>query len=164
MYSTPLLDSAGRRRSPATTASFHEGSAPRNKGLRYPPDPLTVEEIVAVMRASGDTPESVRLREIIVVFGEPGCALARHSASTRRTSTRTETTQIYLHADLELKQRAISRHRPTRHQTPDATSRQTHSSRSSKASDPNPPRAPTRYADMTIPPPAHNRASSAKSE
>jgi hypothetical protein len=29
---------------------FHAGHPPRNKGLRYPTDPPTVEEIVAVMR------------------------------------------------------------------------------------------------------------------
>ena len=52
MQSTPLLDSAGRRREPATTSRFHHGRAPRNNGLRYPPDPPTVEEIVAVMRTA----------------------------------------------------------------------------------------------------------------
>ena len=41
MDAMPLLDCAGRRRSPATTSSFHEGLSPRNKGLRYPPDPPT---------------------------------------------------------------------------------------------------------------------------
>ena len=34
MESTPQLDCAGRRRSPATLASFHRGLPPRNKGLR----------------------------------------------------------------------------------------------------------------------------------
>jgi hypothetical protein len=48
-----LLDPAGRPRSPATVPGFHSGRAPRNKGLRYPPDPPTVEEIVAVMRTVG---------------------------------------------------------------------------------------------------------------
>ena len=38
MESVALLDCAGRRRSPATLASFHQGRAPRNKGLRYPPE------------------------------------------------------------------------------------------------------------------------------
>ena len=33
----PLLDAAGRRRSPATTPGFRTGIAPRNKGQRYPP-------------------------------------------------------------------------------------------------------------------------------
>jgi hypothetical protein len=44
MESVLLLDRAGRRRSPATTSSFHKGVSPHNKGLRYPPDPPTVEE------------------------------------------------------------------------------------------------------------------------
>jgi hypothetical protein len=42
------LDSAGRRRSPATLPGYHAGRAPRNKGQLYPADPPTVEEIVAV--------------------------------------------------------------------------------------------------------------------
>jgi len=45
-----LLDRTDRRRSPATLPSFHQGQTPRNKGLRYPPDPPPVEEIIAVMR------------------------------------------------------------------------------------------------------------------
>jgi integrase len=67
MQSLPLLDCAGRRRSPATTSSFHQALPPRNKGRRYPPDPPTVEEIIAVMRASGDGPDGVRLRGVIVM-------------------------------------------------------------------------------------------------
>ena len=45
-----VLDAAGRRRSPATLPGYHAGRPPRNKGMRYPADPPTVEEIVAVMR------------------------------------------------------------------------------------------------------------------
>ena len=45
----PLIDAAGRRRSPATLPAFHAGKAPRNKGQRYPADPPSVDEIVAVM-------------------------------------------------------------------------------------------------------------------
>jgi hypothetical protein len=41
-----LLDAAGRRRSPATLPEFHAGRPPRNKGMRYPADPPTIEEIV----------------------------------------------------------------------------------------------------------------------
>jgi hypothetical protein len=55
-------DRAGRRRSPATLPGFHEGRQPRDKGLRYPPDPPTVEEIIAVMRAAGESPDGLRLR------------------------------------------------------------------------------------------------------
>src|SRR5438874_5316224 len=72
MYSAPLLDCAGRRRSPATLSGFHQGRPPRNKGLRYPPDPRTVEEIIAVMRAAGDRPDGLRLRGVIVVLWRAG--------------------------------------------------------------------------------------------
>ena len=44
-----VLDAAGRRRSPATLPGYHAGRPPRNKGMRYPADPPTVDEIVAVM-------------------------------------------------------------------------------------------------------------------
>ena len=48
-----LLDAAGHRRSPATMPEFHAGRPPRNKGMRYPADPPTIEEIVTVMRRAG---------------------------------------------------------------------------------------------------------------
>jgi site-specific recombinase XerC len=76
MQSVPLLDSAGRRRSPATLASFHEGRTPRNKGLQYPPDPPTVEEIVAVMHAAGEDPDGLRLRAVIVMLWRAGLRIS----------------------------------------------------------------------------------------
>jgi site-specific recombinase XerD len=76
MESAVLLDRAGRRRSPATTSIFHQGVSPGNKGLRYPPDPPTVEEIIAVMRAAGDGPEGVRLRGVIVVLWRAGLRIS----------------------------------------------------------------------------------------
>ena len=72
MESAPLVDCAGRRRSPATLPGYHRGRPPRNKGLRYPADPPTVEEIIAVMRAAGDGPDGVRLRGVIVVLWRAG--------------------------------------------------------------------------------------------
>jgi hypothetical protein len=51
-----LLNAAGRRRSPVTLPGYLAGRPPRNKGLRYPPDPPTVEEIVAVMREAATLP------------------------------------------------------------------------------------------------------------
>jgi hypothetical protein len=39
MSASPLLNAAGRRRSPATLPGYLAGRPPRNKGLRYPPDP-----------------------------------------------------------------------------------------------------------------------------
>jgi hypothetical protein len=62
-----LLDAAGRRRSPATLPQFHTGRPPRNKGMRYPADPPTIEEIVAVMRRAGDSVHGRRLRGLSVV-------------------------------------------------------------------------------------------------
>jgi integrase len=76
MQSVPLLDRAGRRRSPATLASFHTDCPPRNKGLRYPPDPPTVEEIIAVMSAAGDAPDGVRLRGLIVALWRAGLRIS----------------------------------------------------------------------------------------
>ena len=71
MPSTVLLDACGRRRSPATPSSFHLGRPPRNKGQRYPADPPTVEEIIAVMRATGDDYDAVRLRGVRALARRP---------------------------------------------------------------------------------------------
>src|SRR5687767_10221019 len=61
------LDAAGRRRSPATLPEFHAGRPPRNKGMRYPADPPTIEEIVTV-RHTGDSVHGRRLRGLVVVL------------------------------------------------------------------------------------------------
>jgi site-specific recombinase XerD len=55
---------------------YHQGRPPRNKGLRYPPDPPTVEEIIAVMRAAGDDPDGIRLRGLIVVLWRAGLRIS----------------------------------------------------------------------------------------
>src|SRR6516165_8445951 len=68
----PFLDAAGRRRSPATTPGFGTGIAPRNKGQRYPADPPTVDEIVAVMRQAGHDRHGHRLTALIVVLWRAG--------------------------------------------------------------------------------------------
>jgi integrase/recombinase XerD len=44
--------------------------------LRYPPDPPTVEEIIAVMRPAGDRPDGLRLRGVIVVPGRAGLRIS----------------------------------------------------------------------------------------
>jgi site-specific recombinase XerD len=72
MSESVVLDAAGRRRSPATMPGFHAGHPPRNKGLRYPADPPTVEEIVAVMRIASDGLHGRRLRGLIVVLWRAG--------------------------------------------------------------------------------------------
>lgn len=62
MRSSVLLGCAGRRRSPASLPGYHQERPPRNKGLRYPPDPPTIEEIIAVMRVGGENMDGLRLR------------------------------------------------------------------------------------------------------
>src|SRR5947209_3306963 len=59
----PDMVAGGRRRT---------GAVQRWCGLRYPPDPPTVEEIIAVMRAAGDRPDGLRLRGVIVVLWRAG--------------------------------------------------------------------------------------------
>jgi integrase len=87
-----VLDSAGRRRSPATMPGYHAGRPPRNKGMRYPADPPTVEEIVAVMRLTGEDRHGWRLGAMIVVLWRGGLrihealALAEHDLDPRRGS------------------------------------------------------------------------------
>jgi integrase len=67
-----VLDAAGRRRSPATLPGYHAGRPPRNKGIRYPADPPTVDEIVAVMRQTPDDRHGWRVRAMIVVLWRAG--------------------------------------------------------------------------------------------
>jgi integrase len=89
---TVLLDAAGRRRSPATMPGYHAGRPPGNKGMRYPADPPTVDEIVAVMRHTASDRHGFRLRAIIVVLWRAGLrlqealALAEHDLDPRRGS------------------------------------------------------------------------------
>jgi len=71
-----LLDAAGHRRSPATMPGYHYGRAPRNKGLRYPADPPTIDEIIAVMRAAGDRADGHRLRALIVLLWRAGLRIS----------------------------------------------------------------------------------------
>lgn len=76
MTVSAVLDSAGRRRSPATLPGFHAGRPPRNKGMHYPADPPTVEEIIAVMRQADDNRHGWRLRALIVVLWRGGLRIA----------------------------------------------------------------------------------------
>ena len=62
-----LFDAAGRRRSPATMPGHNAGRAPRNKGMVYPADPPTFDEIVAVMRQTPTDRHGLRLRALVVV-------------------------------------------------------------------------------------------------
>ncbi|MGH2864491.1 MAG: tyrosine-type recombinase/integrase [Solirubrobacteraceae bacterium] len=72
MTVSSMLDSAGRRRSPATLPGYHAGRPPRNKGRLYPADPPTVEEIVCVMRHASEDAHGFRLRAMIVMLWRGG--------------------------------------------------------------------------------------------
>jgi integrase len=86
------LDAAGRRRSPATLPGYHAGRPPHNKGMRYPADPPTIDEIVAVMRHTSDDRHGWRVRAMIVVLWRAGLriqealALGEHDLDHRRGS------------------------------------------------------------------------------
>jgi integrase len=69
----PVEQIAGRL---ARSADAVVARPPRNKGLRYPADPPTVEEIIAVMRAAGDDADAVRLRGLIVVMWRAGLRIS----------------------------------------------------------------------------------------
>jgi integrase len=92
MTTMSVLDAAGRRRSPATMPGYHAGRPPRNKGIRYPADPPSVDEIVAVMRHAAEDRHGWRLRAMIVVLWRAGLrihealALAEHDLDLRRGS------------------------------------------------------------------------------
>jgi hypothetical protein len=84
MTVSPVLDAAGRRRSPATMPGYHAGRPPGNKGLRYPADPPTLEEIIAVMRQTGDDRHGFRLRALIVVLWRAGLRIQEAPALGER--------------------------------------------------------------------------------
>src|SRR5918912_3649448 len=50
--------------------------------MRYPADPPTVEEVVAVMRASGETMHGQRLRGLIVLLWRAGLRISEALALT----------------------------------------------------------------------------------
>jgi integrase len=101
MTVSPVLDAAGRRRSPATMPGYHAGRPPRNKGRLYPADPPTVEEIVAVMREASDDRHGCRLRAMIVVLWRSGrrvaeaLALGEHDLDPRRGSLLVRTARVH---------------------------------------------------------------------
>jgi integrase len=81
-----LLDAAAtsvrRSRCPDTTRA-----PPKNKGLRFPADPPPVEEIVAVMRATGNSADGARLRALIIVLWRAGLRISERSTWPGLTST-----------------------------------------------------------------------------
>jgi hypothetical protein len=52
----------------ATLPGHRCRQSPRNNGIRYPPEPPTVKEILAAMCRAGDRAYGLRLRRLIVVL------------------------------------------------------------------------------------------------
>ncbi len=76
MSGSPLLDAAGRRRSPATIRGYLSGRAPRNKGMRFPADPPRPEEIIRVMRQAGSDRHGLRVRALVAVLWRAGLRIS----------------------------------------------------------------------------------------
>ena len=96
MKSVVLLDCAGRRRSPATTSSFHEGLPPRKQRPALPAGPA------AHARRSSPScmPPATALRGIPCVAssscsGAPACGSAMRSPSTRPILIQTVARWLY---------------------------------------------------------------------
>jgi site-specific recombinase XerD len=76
MESVALLDRAAAVARPRPPPVSIKASGPRNKGRCYPPDPPSVEEIIAVMRAAGDERDGLRLRGVIVMLWRAGLRIS----------------------------------------------------------------------------------------
>jgi len=76
MTSSVPLDAAGPPRSPAMMPGFHCGRPPRDTELRYPADPPSVEEVVAVMRVAGQTVHGLRTRALILLLWRAGLRIS----------------------------------------------------------------------------------------
>jgi hypothetical protein len=76
------VDVAGRLRSPAATPGHWAGCAPPNKGLGFPADPPTVEEIILVMREAGPGPYADRTRGPIPILWRAGLRISEALALT----------------------------------------------------------------------------------
>jgi hypothetical protein len=103
MTVSAVLDSAGRRRSPATLPGYHASRPPRNKGMLYPADPPSVEEIVSVMCHASEDPHGWRLRAMIVMLWRGGLrvqeALALSAIDHRAPNLRSPLDQGLVHDD-----------------------------------------------------------------
>lgn len=64
----PLLDSWGRIRSPATLREFRLGLEPGNKGHRYKPNPPSVAECMAILRACPQDMHGRRMYAAIILM------------------------------------------------------------------------------------------------
>jgi hypothetical protein len=76
------VDVTGHGRSPAATPGQWAGCAPPNKGVRYPADPPTVEEIILMMRRAGPRPYTDRTGGLIAIQWRAGLRISEPLALT----------------------------------------------------------------------------------
>lgn len=70
---TTLVDKNGRPRSAATLPEFRQGRKPANAGLRFPPEPLTTEEVLTLIAGRSRTSSSgLRDRALIALLWRSG--------------------------------------------------------------------------------------------
>lgn len=67
-----LLDVCGRVRSPATMPGIRRGKKPPNHGLKYPAQPLTNTEALAILGRFGKHPAGIRDRALFALMWRSG--------------------------------------------------------------------------------------------
>ena len=77
-----LVDVTGRMRSPAATPGHWARCVPPNKGMRFPADPPTVEEIILMMREARPGPYADRTRGLIAILWRAGLRISEALALT----------------------------------------------------------------------------------
>lgn len=68
----PVFDRRGYYRSPVTLPSYRRGHPSTNKGRKFPAEPLTHEEVYALIAACGRGPAGKRNRALITVLWRAG--------------------------------------------------------------------------------------------
>lgn len=91
------LDRRGRLRSPAAMPGYNKGKVPVTKGHKLPPDPIRVEETVALLDACGPLRagraaelSALRLRALIIVLWRTGLRISEALALEERDLNRAD--------------------------------------------------------------------------
>lgn len=73
----PTVDRCGRRRSPATLPGFRRGVRPANAGKRYPPQPMTDDEVLTLITGcSMSSATGLRNRALIATLYRAGLRIS----------------------------------------------------------------------------------------
>lgn len=71
-----VYDRRGYYRAPVTYPSYRRGTAPPNKGMKLPAEPLKPREVLALIKACGKGRAGVRNRALIVVLWRSGLRIS----------------------------------------------------------------------------------------